>query len=101
MVFIILVLSELVNAFNCRSDYLSLFTVGFFGNRFLIASVFISLDDGGGDPVAPPLFHTRPLDLGDWLLAVGLSLTLLPVVEVTKWTVRRRDRSRRPPALAG
>ena len=61
MVFITLVLAELVNAFNCRSDYLSLFKVGVFGNRFLILSVLVSLgDDGGGDrmgPVVPSLPH--------------------------------------------
>jgi len=93
MVFVTLVLAELVNAFNCRSDLHSLFTVGFFPNRFLIVSVLLSL----GMMVAviqwPPLaalFHTRPLDLGDWLLAAGLSLSLLPVVEAAKWFLRRR-----------
>ncbi|HAY22072.1 MAG TPA: ATPase, partial [Desulfobacterales bacterium] len=43
MVFVTLVLAELVNAFNCRSSRLSLFTVGPFANRFLIAAVIISL----------------------------------------------------------
>ncbi len=36
------------------------------------------------------LFHTTPLGLGDWLMAAGLSLTIFPVVEVTKWFLRRR-----------
>jgi len=94
MVFVTLILAELVNAFNCRSDIHSLFTVGFFPNRFLVASVALSL----GIMVAvinwPPLaeiFRVRPLTLNDWLLAAGLGLTLLPVVEVTKWLLRRRS----------
>jgi len=39
------------------------------------------------------LFHTRPLGLQDWLVAAGLSLTIFPVVEVTKWLLRRRARA--------
>jgi Ca2+-transporting ATPase len=93
MVFITLILGELVNAFNCRSDSHSLFTVGFFPNRFLLASVLVSLGIMVAvihwQPLAD-LFHTRSLGLGDWLLAAGLGLTLLPVVEVTKWLLRRR-----------
>jgi Ca2+-transporting ATPase len=96
MVFVTLILAELANAFNCRSDLHSLFAVGFFANRFLVASVVLSL----GIMVAvinwPPLaeiFHVRPLALGDWLLAAGLGLTLLPVVEATKWLLRRRTQS--------
>ncbi len=93
MVFITLILGELVNAFNCRSDIHSLFTVGFFPNRFLLVSALLSL----GIMVAvihwqplSDLFHTRSLGLGDWLLAAGLGLTIFPVVEVTKWLLRRR-----------
>ena len=50
MVFITLVLAELVNAFNCRSDYLSLFKVGVF-EQPLSDPVRAGLpgDDGGGD----------------------------------------------------
>jgi hypothetical protein len=38
------------------------------------------------------LFHTTPLRWQDWLLAAGLSLTLVPIVELTKWLTRRRGR---------
>lgn len=93
MVFITFILAELMNAFNCRSEIHSLFSVGFLSNRFLVASVLFSL----GIMVAvihwqplTILFHTRPLGLKDWLLAIGLSLTIFPVVEVTKWVLRRR-----------
>ncbi len=95
MVFITLVLAELVNAFNCRSDYLSLFKVGVFRNRFLILAVLVSL----GMMVAvieweplSRLFHTTPLRWQDWGVAVGLSLTMIPIVELTKWLICRRGR---------
>jgi hypothetical protein len=38
------------------------------------------------------LFHTRSLGLMDWLVAAGLSLTIFPVVEITKWLLRRQPR---------
>jgi Ca2+-transporting ATPase len=104
MVFITLVLAELVNAFNCRSDYLSLFKVGVSSNRFLILSVLASLGMMVAviewDPLSR-LFHTTPLRWQDWVVATGLSLTLVPVVELTKWIVRRKGRSRRTAAPAG
>jgi Ca2+-transporting ATPase len=97
MVFITLVLAEMVNAFNCRSEYLSLFKVGVAKNRFLIVSVVISLGMMVAviewDPLSN-LFHTTPLRWQDWLLAAGLALSLLPVVELTKWVIRRRGRRR-------
>ena len=96
MVFITLVLTELVNAYNCRSDYLSLFQVGFFANKFLHASVLLSLAMMVAviewEPLAR-LFHTTPLRWQDWLLAAVLSLLILPVVEATKWWLRRRART--------
>ena len=104
MVFITLVLAELVNAFNCRSDHLSLFKVGVFKNRFLILSVLASLAMMvmviEWDPLAH-LFHTTPLKWQDWVLAVGLSLTLIPIVELAKWIIRRKGRCQQQTAAAG
>jgi Ca2+-transporting ATPase len=104
MVFITLVLAEMVNAFNCRSDYLSLFQVGVFQNRFLLASVLLSLAMMVAviewDPLAA-LFHTTPLRWQDWLVAAGLALSLLPVVELTKWVICRRGRGRRRSVVPG
>jgi Ca2+-transporting ATPase len=98
MVFITLILAELVNAFNCRSDIHSLFTVGFLRNRFLVGSALLSLVIMivviHWQPVSY-LFHTRPLSLMDWLVAAGLSLTIFPVVEVTKGLLRRWSRAAR------
>ncbi len=93
MVFITLVFAELVNAFNCRSLTLSLFTVGPLANRYLLVAVAISLAMTVSLVVYAPLgrlFHTVPLTWWDWLLALSVSLSLLPVVEFTKWCLRRR-----------
>ena len=96
MVFLTLVMIELVNAFNCRSDYYSLATVGLFPNRFLVLAVLFSFFMMVAVIQWPPLanlFHTTPLRLIDWLTALGLSLTLVPVVEAAKWWIRRSPRS--------
>jgi len=97
MVFVTLILAEQVNAFNCRSDLHSLFTVGFFANRLLIISVTLSASMLAAVIYWPPLaalFHTVPLGWRDWLLAAWLGLTILPVVEATKWIIRRNRRKR-------
>jgi Ca2+-transporting ATPase len=94
MVFVTLILAELVNAFNCRSDIHSLFTVGLCTNRFLLTGVLLSLVIMVAvitwDPLAE-IFRVTPLGWVDWFVAAGLSLTILPVVEVTKWFLRRRQ----------
>jgi Ca2+-transporting ATPase len=104
MVFITLVLAELVNAFNCRSDYLSLFKVGVFRNRFLILAVLVSLGMMVAviewDPLSR-LFHTTPLRWQDWLVAIGLSLTMIPIVELTKWLICRKGRCGQHPVSGG
>jgi Ca2+-transporting ATPase len=92
MVFTTLILAELMNAFNCRSDRLSLATVGLRGNRYLVGAVGLSLAMMVAVIHWPPLarlFHVRPLDLDDWLIALTLALGLLPVVEAAKWALRR------------
>jgi P-type Ca2+ transporter type 2C len=104
MVFITLVLAELVNAFNCRSDYLSLFKVGVFRNRFLVLAVVVSLGMMVAviewDPLSN-LFHTTPLRWQDWVVAIGLSLTLIPVVELTKWIICRKGRCHQATIFGG
>lgn len=97
VVFAALILAEMVNAFNCRSDHLSLLTVGFWRNRWLVAAVAASLALMVAVIHWPPLarlFHVRPINLNDWLAALAVALGLLPVVEGAKWCLRRTARSR-------
>jgi len=95
MVFVTLVLAELVIAFNCRSEYHSLFTVGVLANRFLLLATLISLGMVVVVVQWPPLarlFHAVPLGWKEWLFAAFLAFLLLPVVEVTKWLIRQGAR---------
>jgi P-type Ca2+ transporter type 2C len=104
MVFVTLILAEQVNAFNCRSDFYSLFTLGFFTNRLLLISVSLSSSMLVAVIYWPPLatlFHTHPLNLRDWLIAAGLGLSIFPVVEVIKWIIRRKGRCGQTGRLEG
>ncbi|MFA4902287.1 MAG: cation-translocating P-type ATPase [Desulfobaccales bacterium] len=95
MVFVTLVLAELVNAFNCRSEYHSIFRVGVLANRFLLFATLISLIMVVAVVQVPPLaqlFHAVPLGWKEWLFAAFLAFLLLPVVEVTKWLMRQDAR---------
>jgi len=97
MVFAALILAEMVNAFNCRSDHLSLLTVGFWRNRWLVAAVAVSLALMLAVIHWPPLarlFHVVPLTLRDWLPALAVALGLFPVVETAKWCLRRAGTGR-------
>lgn len=106
MVFVTLIMAELVRAFNCRSDYHSVFTVGLFANRLLIGASLISWGMMAAVvqwPTLARLFHTVPLGWKEWLFAAFLALLLFPVLETTKWLVRQTGLAggARPPALEG
>ena len=91
MTFITLVLIQFFNAYNCRSDRLSVFQTPF-ANRWLnlavvwelallVAIVYV--------PFLQPAFGTFALSAADWALTAGLSFTIVPVVELVKWLARR------------
>lgn len=88
LTFVTLVMIELFNCFNCRSERLSLFRVGAFKNRWLLAAVASSF------LVTLPLlyvpflrepFHTYPLSLSDWALVLVAGISVLLVAEIGKF----------------
>ncbi|GGH84599.1 Ca2+-transporting ATPase [Pullulanibacillus pueri] len=73
--FMTLVMSQLIQVFDCRSER-SIFDRNPFGNRYLVLAVLSSIVLMLGVMYIPffePIFHTVPLSLHDWLLIVGLS----------------------------
>ena len=91
MVFVSLVLIEFLKAYNFRSDRHSVFDRPF-ANRWLnlallweaaLLCAIIYL------PVLQGPFGTFGLSVTDWLVVVGLSASLVPVLELVKWMVRR------------
>jgi len=93
LAFTLLVMAQMVHAFNSRSGHLSLFQVGFTKNRQLIAAVTMSLILQLIIIYFPPLsivFSTVPLLLFDWLVIILLALSVFVVVEVYKFYLRYR-----------
>jgi Ca2+-transporting ATPase len=89
--FVTLVLIQFFNAYNCRSDRLSIVWRPL-ANRWLNAAVGWELLLLGVIVYVPffqRAFGTFPLSAADWLLAGALAFTIVPVVEAVKWMARR------------
>ncbi len=95
--FTVMVVAQLVHAFNCRSDRWSLFQVGVTTNHALIWALAVSLVLQVGIltiPVLESIFKVAPLPVEDWELMVAMALFPLAIVEVTKWFRRRFSQGR-------
>jgi Ca2+-transporting ATPase len=91
MTFVALVLIQFFNAYNCRSDRVSVVHKPF-ANRWLnlavawelvllIAIVYV--------PVLQRAFGTFSFGAADWLLTTMLAFSIVPVIELVKWAARR------------
>lgn len=83
----VIVFVEIAYLFNCRSLSKSVFTIGWFTNRWAIvgalamvcAQIFFTYA-----PVMNELFHTSPIDAAGWLRIVAVALVAFVVVEIFK-----------------
>lgn len=87
MAFTVLAFSELLRAYSARSEYYSVFKLGFFSNKWMQYAVVVSavlLLVVVYVPFLQPIFDTAPLTLIEW--AEILPLVILPFIagEVTK-----------------
>jgi Ca2+-transporting ATPase len=91
MTFVSLVLIQFFKAYNFRSDRHSVLNKPF-ANKWLnlavlwevvllVAIVYL--------PVLQEPFGTYALPLADWALVAGLAVTIIPVLELAKWAVRK------------
>ncbi|MCX9084543.1 MAG: calcium-transporting P-type ATPase, PMR1-type [Candidatus Methanoperedens sp.] len=88
MVFTLIVISMMFNAFNWRSERLSIFEIGIFSNRTLLYAVGSTILLQLLVIYAPILngpFNTVPLGLMDWVIIILLASTTLIFVEVSKF----------------
>lgn len=103
LTFVALVLIQFVKAYAYRSDWQSTL-VRPFANRWLnlaIAWELLLLLAVLYIPFLQKAIGTFSLSLTDWAVACFSALTIIPVLEVTKWLVRRGWFSSRRPAPAG
>jgi Ca2+-transporting ATPase len=98
MAFTTLVLFQLFNVFNSRSDEQSAF-IGLFKNHWLWLAVGLSLALQVAVIYLPGLqqaFSTVPISLVDWLLCAGVASSVLWLLELGKLMLRLSRRTRMP-----
>lgn len=86
MAFLILALSQVFHAFNMRSNH-SLLSVGFFSNKYLNGAALISIaliSMVVFIPAVASAFGMIPLAGSSYLLALGLALLPIIVLEISK-----------------
>ena len=91
MTFVSLVLIQFFKAYNFRSDRNSVFYKPFANkwlNRAIVWEIGLLLLIIYLPALHEP-FNTFSLPLVDWLIILGLSLTISPVLELVKWMERR------------
>jgi Ca2+-transporting ATPase len=91
LTFVLLVLIQFFNAYNCRSDRLTVFHRPF-TNRWLNTAVgweLVVLTVIIYVPFFQPAFGTFSLRPADWMLTVALAFSIVPVLETVKWMARR------------
>jgi len=84
--------SQLFHSLAVRSESESLFRIGLFTNLPMLAAVCVTLLLQLAVIYTPALnsvFHTQPLPLFDLAACLALSSSVLLVVEIEKWLVRR------------
>lgn len=92
MAFVTLGLIQLFHAFNTKSIYHSLFTIKPFSNKAFNWSIMIAAAMMAITVLVPGLngvFHVTELDWHQWLLVLGSSFAIIPIVELVKLFQRR------------
>ena len=100
LVFCLITISEMFNAFNWRSDKVSLFKLGLFSNKPLIlavASTILLQILVVYMPFLQKPFHTTALNFIDWSLVILLGSTTFIFMEVIKLIENKRKNRRSTP----
>ena len=74
--FLTLVITQLIHAFECKSETKNIFEISFFNNIFLVLSVVISIILMVcviHIPFLNEIFKTVPLTINEWIMILGIS----------------------------
>ncbi|HLB40800.1 MAG TPA: HAD-IC family P-type ATPase, partial [Candidatus Babeliales bacterium] len=92
MTLLTMALYQWFNAWNCRSDYRSVFSLGWFSNRWLVLAAGVVLALQFAVVYVPWLrwiFKTVPINGWDWLVVFGMAVTVFIAEELRKLVVMR------------
>lgn len=91
MAFLTMSMAEIFHSYNMRSQRGSIFTLGGH-NFFLFGSMILSLILTAAVieiPFLANLFEFATIDIGEYLVALGLAITVIPIVELVKFIQRK------------
>jgi Ca2+-transporting ATPase len=92
LTFTVMVLAQLFHALNNRSENRSIFALGLWTNKPLLATVGLSALLQAGIvswPSVQSLFKVAPFDPEHWVLAIGIGM--LPLVAMEIWKVAKKN----------
>jgi len=95
MAFATLSISQLVHAFNIRSEE-SIFKIKVFENRYLVGALIVGVllqISVISIPAVAGMFRVSPLNAQGWLIVAGLSLLPILIVESEKWVLNLDKKS--------
>jgi sodium/potassium-transporting ATPase subunit alpha len=87
-----IIATQVVNVFACRSPNISIFTLGIFSNRLVLAGIATEVALAAFIIYTPPgnsLFASAPIGVNVWLLLIPFALLLLISDETRKYFVRK------------
>lgn len=90
---ITLAMFEWFNAWNCRSEYKSIFKLGFFKNKWLIATTsFVLLLQFlvVYNPAMQYIFKTESINILEWIEIVLISSSIIVIEELRKYFVNNK-----------
>ncbi len=96
----VFVFVEIFYLFNCRSLRHSMFRVGLFSNRWVLAGVSLMLLLQMLFTYLPAMntaFGTQPIGLREWGLIIAASVVVYIVIEFEKWLRNRKNIDRSEP----
>ena len=92
----VLSMTQMANLMQARSEKLSVFKIGFFKNRWLIGSIFISVGMLLAFMYIPffqKYLHMSPIDFWDWLVVIGATLAVFIFEEARKAESKNKSQS--------
>jgi len=96
--FYLFIVAELTNAVNCRSEYNSIFKVGFFTSKAMIVAILVSLGLTAllfvPGSILGTLFGIVPLELFEYLYGIIIVAIVIGSVELLKLFFRRKMKLR-------
>lgn len=90
----VLAVFQWFNAWNCRSETESVFSMNPFSNLFLVGATLIVISLQLlviYTPFFQNVFHTLPLSLSEWGLIVSVAFSIVVVEEIRKFVYRARQ----------